>query len=75
MTAANILFVVVGAIALLVGLGMVVTGIRAGVDQRPRNNILLIAGMMLLAFGLILGGFAIAYTTAGPLDLNAGTAL
>ena len=31
---------------------------------------MLIGGMMLTAFGLILGGFAIAYATTEPLDLN-----
>ena len=72
MTAANILFVVVGALALLAGLGMVVTGIRSGVESSPRNQVLLIAGMMATAFGLVLGGFAIGYSTAGPLDLNSG---
>ena len=30
--------------------------------------------MMLTAFGLVLAGFAIAYQTAAPLDLNAGGA-
>ena len=72
MTAANILFVVVGALALLAGLFMLVTGIRGGVEARPRNQVLLIAGMMSAAFGLVLGGFAIGYATAGPLDLNSG---
>ena len=70
MTAANILFVVVGALALLAGLGMLFTGIRGGVESSPRNQVLLIAGMMSAAFGLVLGGFAIGYSTAGPLDLN-----
>ncbi len=69
MTAANILFVVVGAIAALAGLGMLVTAIRGGVAER--NAVLLLAGMMLAAFGLVLGGFAIGFATTGPLDLNA----
>jgi hypothetical protein len=29
---------------------------------------MLIAGMMIAAFGLLLGGFAIAYSAAGPSD-------
>jgi uncharacterized membrane protein HdeD (DUF308 family) len=69
-TAANILFVAVGAIALLAGLFMLVTAIRGGVEASPRNRMMLIAGMMSAAFGLVLGGFAIGYSTAGPLDLN-----
>ena len=72
MTAANILFVAVGAIALLAGLFMLVTAIRGGVEASPRNHMMLIAGMMATAFGLVLGGFAIGYSTAGPLDLNSG---
>ncbi|MFL6735322.1 MAG: hypothetical protein ACJ8EY_11600 [Sphingomicrobium sp.] len=67
----NTLFVVVGAIAVLVGLTMLVKGVRSGVEARPRNMALLIAGMMMTAFGLVLGGFAIGYATTGPLDLNA----
>ena len=72
MSSANILFVAVGAIALLAGLYMLVTAIRGGVESNPRNHMLLIAGMMATAFGLVLGGFAIGYSTAGPLDLNSG---
>ena len=72
MSAANVLFVVVGAISLLAGLAMLAAGIRGGVAS-PRNHALLIAGMMGTAFGLILGGFAIGYATAGPLDLNTAT--
>ncbi|MEO6360183.1 MAG: hypothetical protein ABIO43_06380 [Sphingomicrobium sp.] len=71
MSATNILFVAVGAIALIAGLAMLVTGMRGGANVRPRNAILLIAGMMSTAFGLILGGFAIGYATTEPLDLNA----
>jgi hypothetical protein len=70
MTGANILFVVVGALAFLAGFGMLVAGIRGGVEARPRNHVLLIAGMMSAAFGLVLGGFAIGYATTRPLDLN-----
>jgi uncharacterized membrane protein HdeD (DUF308 family) len=71
MTGANILFVVVGAVMLLAGLAMLVTAIRGGANARPRNAVLLIAGMMAAAFGLVLGGFAIIYATAAPPDLDA----
>lgn len=70
MTAANILFTVVGAIAALVGIVMLIAAIRSGVDDRPRNQGLLIAGMMLTAFGLVLAGFAIGYATTRPLNLE-----
>ena len=70
MSGSNILFVVVGALAFLAGFVMLVAGIRGGVEARPRNHVLLIAGMMSAAFGLVLGGFAIGYATTKPLDLN-----
>jgi len=68
---AGLLFVAVGAVALVAGLAMLTVALRGGVGERPRNTILLIAGMMATAFGLILGGFALAYNAAAPLDLNA----
>ena len=64
-----------GAVALLVGTGMITVAIRGGVHDRPRNSILLIAGMMAAAFGLVLGGFAIAYSATEPLDLNTTAAV
>jgi hypothetical protein len=63
------LFVILGAIAFLAGLGTLVTALRRGREE-PRNVAMLIGGMMLTAFGLVLAGFAIAYQTAAPLDLN-----
>ena len=59
-------FVVIGAIALVAGLALLVTGIRKHEAQHPKHVAMLIAGMMITAFGLLLGGFAIAYTAAGP---------
>ena len=67
-------FVVIGAIALIAGLTLLVTGIRKHKAQHPKHVAMLIGGMMLTAFGLVLAGFAIAYQTAAPLDLNAGGA-
>ena len=68
------LFVILGAIALVAGVATLVTGIRRGPDASPRNRAMLIGGMMLAAFGLVIGGFAIAYQTAAPLNLNASSA-
>jgi Ca2+/H+ antiporter len=65
-------FVLFGAAALVGGLALLVTGIRKHKAQHPRHVAMLIGGMMLTAFGLILAGFAIAYQSAAPLDLNAG---
>ncbi|MFL6760095.1 hypothetical protein [Sphingomonas sp.] len=67
-------FVGLGAIALLAGMTLLVTGIRKHKAQHPKHVAMLIGGMMLTAFGLILAGFAIAYQNAAPLDLNTGGA-
>jgi uncharacterized membrane protein len=69
MSATSIMFIAVAAIAELIGLMMILVAIRGGIAKRPRNAILLIAGMMASAFGLILGGFTLAYDSAAPLDL------
>ena len=67
-------FVALGAVALVVGLGLLVTGIRKHQAQQPKHVAMLIGGMMLTAFGLVIAGFAIAYQNAAPLDLNTGAA-
>lgn len=67
-------FVLIGAAALITGIGLLVTGIRQHEAQQPKHVAMLIGGMMLTAFGLVLAGFAIAYQNATPLDLNAGAA-
>lgn len=65
-------FVIVGALALIVGLVLLITAIRHQSEQQPRYAAMLIGGMMMTAFGLVIGGFAIAYQRAAPLDLNTG---
>ena len=67
-------FILIGAVAFIVGLVLVVTAIRHQSEQQPRYAAMLIGGMMVTAFGLVIGGFAIAYQRAAPLDLNAGAA-
>jgi uncharacterized membrane protein HdeD (DUF308 family) len=64
-------FVLIGAVALLGGLALLVTGIRKHKAQHPKHVAMLIGGMMMTAFGLVIAGFAIAYQHAAPLDLNA----
>ena len=64
-------FIVVGAVVALLGLAVLVAGLRAPVGE-PRRNAMLIGGTMATAFGVIIGGFAIAYESAPPLDLNSG---
>jgi Ca2+/H+ antiporter len=67
-------FILLGALALVGGAALLVTGIRKHRAQHPKHVAMLIGGMMLTAFGLILAGFAIAWQTAAPLDLNSGGA-
>jgi drug/metabolite transporter (DMT)-like permease len=71
MTGANILFVAIGVAALIGGLALLFTALRSHRANHPQANsptrvAMLIGGMMVTAFGLMLTGFAIAYTTAGP---------
>ena len=64
-------FVILGALAVSVGVTLLVAGIRKHKAQHPRHVAMLIGGMMLTAFGLVLAGFAIAYDRTAPLALNA----
>lgn len=68
-----IVTIVLGVIAALVGATLVVTGIRGGPDADPRNMAMLIGGMMLTAFGIVIAGFAIVYTSTAPLSPAAGS--
>ena len=68
----NMVSVILGAIATLVGLGILVSAIRnRGDGEDPRNNAMLIAGMMITAFGMLIAGFAIGYATSDPLNADA----
>jgi drug/metabolite transporter (DMT)-like permease len=67
-------FIMLGALAAIVGAALLVTAIRHQGEQRPRYAAMLIGGMMMTAFGLVIAGFAIAYQRTAPLDLNAGGA-
>ena len=72
----NILYVAIGALAFVAGLVMLVRAIRSGsVGEQPRPTAMLIAGMMITAFGLLMAGFAIGFALSEPLDLNAEAAL
>jgi uncharacterized membrane protein HdeD (DUF308 family) len=67
-TGPNILFVGIGLVALLGGLATLFTALRQRRANSPRSAAMLIGGMMVTAFGLLLTGFAIAYTVAAPLN-------
>jgi hypothetical protein len=74
MTATNILFVVLGTLSALVGAALLVAALRGSPGTSKRSTAQLIAGMMALAFGLVLAGFAIGYATTEPYEFNEGTA-
>lgn len=67
-------FIVIGALAVIAGLAILVTGIRHHSERQPKHVAMLIGGMMMTAFGIVIAGFAIAYQAAAPLDLNTGAA-
>ena len=67
-------FIVVGVLAAAVGIVLLVTAIRHKSEQQPKYAAMLIGGMMITAFGIVIAGFAIAYQSAAPLDLNTGAA-
>ena len=64
-------FIILGGLAVVIGLALVVTAIRHHGERQPKHVAMLIGGMMMTAFGLVIAGFAIAYQNAAPLDLNA----
>ena len=75
MTPTNLIFTIVGIAVLIAGL---ITLLRPSLvralfgmkDSEPAKHGLLIAGMMLAAFGLLLAGFAVGYSMVKPLDMN-----
>ena len=66
-------FIVLGAIVAVLGLAVLVVGLKSPVGE-PRRSAMMIGGTMATAFGVVIAGFAIAYESAPPLDLNSGGA-
>ena len=53
------LFMIVGPIAILIGVAMMVIAIRSGgVGTVPKSTVMLMAGMMATAFGMVLTAFS-----------------
>ena len=52
------IFMILGPVALLIGVTMMIVALRGGVGTSPRATAMLIAGMMATAFGLLLSVFA-----------------
>jgi hypothetical protein len=59
-----LLFLIVGPIAMLVGIGAMIVAIRGGVGENPKSTAMLIGGMMATAFGMLLTAFAIGNSSA-----------
>ena len=70
----NIIYVAIGAVAVIVGVVMLARAIKGQPGTNPRSTAMLIAGMMVTAFGLLMAGFAIGFATSEPIDLNAEAA-
>ena len=76
MTGFVLAFLICGIAASLIGLTMLTAALRGGKLDGTRgradrkSTALLIAGMMILAFGLVLSGFAYAYANTDPYDVN-----
>ena len=66
----NIIYVAIGVVAMLGGLAMLYRAIRGRPGESPKATAMLIAGMMISAFGLLMAGFAIGFAVSEPLDLN-----
>ena len=53
------LFMIVGPIAILAGAAMMVSAVRSGgIGEQPKSTVMLMAGMMAAAFGMVLTAFA-----------------
>lgn len=62
----NIFFLILGGLSALLGLLTLIAALRGRVGESRKSTAQLIAGMMLLAFGLVLAGFTVAYSTTKP---------
>jgi uncharacterized membrane protein HdeD (DUF308 family) len=72
MASLSILYLVVGALALLVGLAIIGVALRGRGDaNNPKATAMLIGGMMAATFGLLMCAFWIAFATGGPANLTA----
>ncbi len=64
----NLAAVVFGALAAIIGIGLLVSGVRAHAGGSPQATVKLMAGMMLAAFGILIAGFSILYANAAPVE-------
>jgi hypothetical protein len=64
-TGATLLFMIVGPIAMVAGIVTMIVALRSGVGEKPKATAMLIAGMMAMAFGMLLTAFAIGSQPLG----------
>ncbi len=60
----SVAYVIIGAVSVLIGIAVLVAAIRGAPGTDPKSTAMLIAGMMVTAFGLLMAGFAIGFATA-----------
>lgn len=61
----------IGLAALIGGLAMLFIALRRHKRDHPKGVAMLIAGMMVTAFGLFITAFAIAFAFGGPVNVEA----
>ena len=72
MASLSILYLIVGAIALLIGVAIIGLALKGRGDaNNPKATAMLIGGMMAATFGLLMCAFWIALATGGPANLTA----
>ena len=71
MSGTAILFLVFGIIAFVAGIALLLTGIRGKPGESPRHTVMLMAGMMATAFGLLMTAFAIGSSISAAPEVGA----
>ena len=74
MSTTGIINLAVGLAAFIGGLVMLGVALRRHKRDHPKGVAMLIAGMMVTAFGLFITAFAIAFATGEPVEQHAGAA-
>ena len=71
MSGIDLLNLGIGLAALIGGLAMLFVALRRHKRDHPKGVAMLIAGMMVTAFGLFITAFAIAFAFGGPVNVEA----
>lgn len=68
----NMLQVAIGVVAFVGGLVMLVRAMKGDPGKNPKSTAMLIAGMMVTAFGMLIAGFAIGFAVSEPIHADGG---